>query len=121
MKKVLIITVMAIAMFNFTSCCTTSQNGTAVGYITDFYNEGAIWKSWEGHINMTQTGTNTAQGCNFSIDNDVKIDTALINKLQMAVDSGYKVKLTYHAYLGTNWFQNKGCTNNFVTACDYIK
>jgi hypothetical protein len=116
--KYLSLILTAIIAVTFSSCENYS-NGERVGFVTQFSKTGAVWKSWEGHLNMTQTGMNTSQAWDFSIDNDNE-DTAVITQLNNALQYGYLVKLTYHEVYMKNWFGNRGLTNDFVTNCQII-
>jgi hypothetical protein len=104
----------------FTSCSENYSNGERVGYVTQFSKSGLIWKSWEGHLNMTQTGMNSSQAFDFSIDND-KEPVGLIGKLDSAVSYGLKVKLIYHQACSRNWFFNRGETSYYITDCIFLK
>lgn len=96
-------------------------NGERIGMVTQFSRAGFFWKSWEGHLNLTQTGMNSAssQPFDFSIDNDVD-DPKVIATIDSAANYGWKVKLTYHETLGKNWFSNRGETNHFITKVDVL-
>ncbi len=48
----------------------TYSEGERIGFVTKFSNKGRFWKSWEGELNLTQTGMNTSSTFQFSIDND---------------------------------------------------
>ncbi len=95
------------------SCSENYSNGERIGLVTQFSKRGIIWKSWEGHLNITQTGMNSADGFDFSIDND-KENENTIKLLDSAASVGWKVKLIYHASFGYNWFTNRGETNHFI-------
>lgn len=97
-----------------TSCSENYSNGKRVGTITQFSETGNIWKSHEGHLNVTQTGMNTASSFDFSIDND-NVPKGIVETLDSAQNYGWKVELTYHETFGKNWFGNRGETNHFVT------
>lgn len=100
MKKIILICFLAIAM---TSCSENYSNGERIGVITQFSNTGLWWKSWEGHLNVTQTGMNSSVPFDFSIDND-KPNPTVIKQLDSAAQYGWKVKLVYHEAKGKNWF-----------------
>lgn len=111
----------AVILFSllFISCNENYSNGERIGLITQFSRAGNIFKSWEGHLNMTQTGMNSSQPFDFSIDNDNEPD-GLVKTLDSAAQFGWKVKITYHATFGKNWFHNRGSTDYFVTRCDVL-
>jgi len=81
--------------------------------ITKFSEKGLVWNSWEGTLNTTQTGMNSAQPFEFSVDNDVN-DPVVISTLDSAATNGWKVKIKYHETFGKNWLGNRGETNYFV-------
>lgn len=105
---------MAISMMFLTSCTENYSNGKRVGTITQFSKTGNFWKSYEGHLNVTQTGMNTANGFDFSLDNDNE-PKAIADILDSAQNYGWKVELTYHQVFGKNWFGNRGHTDYFIT------
>lgn len=43
-----------------TSCIEHLSDGERVGTVTKFSKAGVIWDSWDGHLNITQTGMNSA-------------------------------------------------------------
>lgn len=119
MKKYLLIVIAASAMI-LTSCSENYSNGERIGVITQFSETGLVWKSWEGHLNVTQTGMNSSVPFDFSIDNDMP-DQLVINTLDSAAQHGWKVKLVYHETAGKNWFSNRGETNHFVTKVEVLE
>jgi hypothetical protein len=110
MKKLF---VFAIGAMLFTSCTENYSNGERVGMITKFSEKGLVYSSWEGSLNTTQTGMNSAEPFEFSVDNDVN-DPKVIATLDSAATEGWKVKIKYHETFGKNWFNNRGETNYFV-------
>ena len=112
MKKQFLLAI-ASASLMLTSCSENYSNGERIGVITQFSETGLIWKSWEGHLNITQTGMNSADGFDFSIDND-KENEKTISLLDSAASIGWKVKLIYHESFGFNWLSNRGETNHFI-------
>lgn len=107
-----------VSLFLFTSCSENYSNGERIGLITQFSNKGLFWKSWEGQLNLTQTGMNSSgiEPFSFSLDNDKE---NLLTKVTIdsAANFGWKVKLIYHEAKGKNWFDNRGETNHFVDKC----
>ena len=97
----------------------TYSEGERIGFLTKFSRKGRIWKSWEGELNLTQTGMNTSSLFDFSIDND-KDDAKVIALIDSAVTNGWKVKLKYHETFAKNWFNNRGETSHFVEAIDVL-
>ena len=97
----------------FSSCSENYSNGERIGLVTQFSHRGMIWKTWEGHLNITQTGMNSADGFDFSIDRDNENEKH-IEILDSAASFGWKVKLIYHQTFGLNWFSNRGETNYFI-------
>lgn len=107
-------------LLTFTSCSENYSNGERIGVVTKFSNSGLIWKSWEGHLNVTQTGMNSSIPFDFSVDNDIQ-DSIVIKTLDSAAQYGWKVKLNYHETKGWNWFDNRGSTNYFITKVDILE
>lgn len=104
----------AIGLATFmTSCTENYSNGERIGMITKFSEKGLVWNSWEGTLNTTQTGMNSAEPFEFSVDNDVN-DPVVTSTLDSAATNGWKVKIKYHQTFGKNWFNNRGETNHFV-------
>lgn len=121
MKK---ITNYALCIFTsltvLSSCSENYSNGERIGVITQFSETGLIWKSWEGHLNVTQTGMNSSVPFDFSIDND-QPDEKIIKTLDSAAQYGWKVKLVYHETAGKNWFKNRGETSHFITKVEVLE
>lgn len=107
-----------IVILSMSSCSENYSNGERVGLITQFSHKGLIWKSWEGQLNLTQTGMNSSgiEPFQFSLDNDIN-DSTVRNKIDSAANLGWKVKLVYHETVGKNWFSNRGATDHFITDC----
>jgi len=102
------------------SCSENYSNGERIGVVTQFSETGIIYKSWEGHLNVTQTGMNSSVPFDFSIDND-KPDQQVINTIDSAAQHGWKVKLVYHETAGWNWFHNRGETDHFITKVEVLE
>lgn len=117
MKK-LLLSIVAIVLLS--SCTENKSNGERIGVITQFSESGVFWKSYEGHLNMTQTGMNSSQAFDFSIDND-KRDENLIKTIDSAARFGWKVRLQYHMTFGKNWFNNRGNTDYFIEKCEVLE
>lgn len=117
MKKVSIL--LLSLMLTLTSCYENYSNGTRIGTITQFSNSGMVFKSWEGHLNVTQTGMNSSEGFDFSIDND-NVPKGIVETIDSAMNNGWKVELDYHMVKNKNWFRNRGNTDHFVTSCRII-
>ena len=115
MKKYLILGI-ALACLGFTSCKEHFSDGERVGTVTKFSKAGVFWDSWDGHLNITQTGMNSAgEPFTFSLDNDRNDQDSIINLLSEAQLKGWKVKLLYHQVWGLkNVFQNRGESDYFV-------
>lgn len=111
-----------LAIVGLTSCSENFANGERIGLVTQFSKAGIFWKSWEGHLNLTQTGMNSSSSVpfDFSVDND-REDTAVISRIDSAARFGWKVRLTYHETRGKNWFSNRGETNHFITAVEILE
>jgi len=102
-----------LIIFTLMSCSENYSNGERIGLVTQFSKRGIIWKTWEGHLNITQTGMNSADGFDFSIDGD-NLNENIIYLLDSAASYGWKVKLIYHQTIGKNWLSNRGETNYFI-------
>ena len=119
MKKI-ILSLSLLGLLTLTSCSENYSNGERIGVITQFSETGLVWKSWEGHLNVTQTGMNSSIPFDFSIDND-NPNQEVINTLDSAAQHGWKVKLVYHETAGFNWFGNRGETNHFITNVEVLE
>lgn len=113
MKTIKFIFMALVVALTMTSCTENYSKGERIGMITKFSEKGLIWNSWEGTLNTTQTGMNSAEPFYFSVDNDVN-DPKVIATLDSAATNGWKVKIKYHETFGKNWFSNRGETNHFV-------
>lgn len=113
MKTIKFLFLGALSTLFMTSCTENYSNGERIGMITKFSEKGLVWDSWEGTLNTTQTGMNSAQPFEFSVDNDVN-DPVVIKTLDSAATNGWKVKIKYHETFGKNWLGNRGETNYFV-------
>ena len=113
MKKVLFI--IAVSLLAFTSCIENYSNGERIGVVTKFSKSGVFWDSWDGLLNITQTGMNSSgEPFTFSVDND-NSDPDIIKQLQNAANYGWKVKIVYHQVWGfKNNLNNRGESNYFV-------
>lgn len=118
MKKILLLLVVTMTVL-FTSCTENYSNGERIGMITKFTKGGLVCKSWEGHLNVTQTGMNSSNGFDFSIDRDNE-PMSIVSTIDSAAQYGWKVKLVYHEVKGLNWFKNRGETDFFVTKCEVL-
>lgn len=98
------------------SCKENYSNGEKVGNLIEFTTKGVFWDSWEGRMNLTQTGMNTSgDPFSFSFDNDRNDQDSLINIMKEAQVEGWKLKIRYHSVWGfKNFFNNRGETDYFV-------
>jgi hypothetical protein len=119
MKKLFLIAIVSATLM-IQSCSENYANGERIGVVTQFSKSGVIWKSHEGHLNVTQTGMNSSVPFDFSIDNDNEPEE-LIKTIDSAAQFGWKVKLVYHETFGKNWFQNRGETNHFIEKCEVLE
>lgn len=117
MKRIIWIVLLVIVGMGTMSCSENYSNGERIGFVTKFSHKGYwdSWKSWEGELNLTQTGMNTSSLFDFSIDND-REDENLIKTLDSAAINGWKIKVKYHEVYGWNVWNNRGETDYFVTA-----
>jgi len=118
MKKLILFSFIALVV---SSCSENYSNGERIGLVTQFSQSGIMWKSWEGHLNLTQTGMNSSSAVpfDFSIDNDHE-DTTVIHKIDSAAQFGWKVKIIFHETMGKNWWSNRGKTNHFVCSLQVL-
>lgn len=116
MKKTIYAIGVLLLSVMMTSCSENYSNGEKTGLVTKMQRQGVMWKSWEGHLNLTQTGMNSTTNApwDFSLDDD-NLDQNVLNTLDSAADKGWLVRLTYHETFLMNWFENRGHTNDFVT------
>ena len=116
MKRLLHLSIIAVLLVTFTGCKENYSVGEKVGNLIEFTKKGVIWDSWEGRMNLTQTGMNTSgEPFQFSFDNDRNDQDSLVKLLYQAQIEGWKVKLNYHAVWGfKNVFNNRGETDYFV-------
>lgn len=115
MKKLLPTIIISTSLW-LTSCMENYSNGERIGLVTQFSKRGMVWKSYEGHLNITQTGMNSADGFDFSIDRKDKRNSnqKTIGALDSAASLGWKVKVVYHQSWGRNWFNHRGETSHFI-------
>lgn len=116
MKKFILLTIIGILL---TSCAENYSNGERIGMVTQFSKTGLIWKSHEGHLNVTQTGMNSSVPFDFSIDNDSE-PLNIVKEIDSAAQFGWKVKLAYHEVKGWNVLSNRGDTDHFVTKVEIL-
>jgi len=96
------------------SCSENYSNGERIGTLTKLSKAGLIFDTWEGSLNLTQTGMNTSgEPFDFSIDRD-NYDESLKVKCDSAATNGWKVKVIYKQVKGWNWFSNRGNSNHFI-------
>lgn len=105
-----------------TGCKEHYSDGERVGTITKFSKAGVIWDSWDGLLNITQTGMNSSGSpFAFSLDNDRDDQEHLVRILQECQVKGYKVKLKYHQVWGLkNVFSNRGESDYFIDDLEII-
>lgn len=115
-KTTLICSSLAVLALTLNSCKENYSNGEKVGNLIEFTSKGLWWDSWEGRLNMTQTGMNTSGApFSFSFDNDRDDQDSLIALMKQAQVEGWKLKLKYHEVWGLkNFFQNRGETDYFI-------
>ena len=109
----------------FTGCKEHYSDGERVGTVTKFSKAGVVWDSWDGLLNITQTGMNSSgEPFAFSIDNDCDTQPdkqKIIHILQEAQVKGWKIKICYHQVWGLkNIFHNRGESDYFVDSIDVL-
>ena len=116
MGHTLLIFSIILCMVLLQSCKENYSNGEKVGNLIEFTQKGVIYDSWEGRLNMTQTGMNTSGApFSFSFGNDRDDQDSIINLMKQAQVEGWKLKIRYHEVWGfKNVFYNRGETNYFV-------
>lgn len=124
MKKLIIVFV-ALSSILFTSCTENYSEGERVGQIVKLTQKGLLFKSWEAQLNLggVVSGGDAGMAANtfeVSFDNDKK-QKNLVDSLQSAMNSGKRVKISYHETYGWNWFKNRGETNYFVIDVKILK
>lgn len=102
-----------------TGCKENYSDGEKVGNLIEFTKKGVFLETWEGRLNLTQTGMNTSgEPFSFSVDrkNKSRIDTdQVVKTLYQAQAEGWKIKIKYHEVWGLkNLFHNRGETDYFV-------
>ena len=120
MRKLKLLLGLVVTLF-ITSCTENYSNGERIGLVTQFSKTGLIFKTHEGHLNLTQTGMNSSSAVpfDFSVDADNE-DPNIVAILDSAATYGWKVKIVYHETFGKNWFNNRGETAHFVTSVDIL-
>ena len=116
MKSIKFIVLGLAAALLMASCTENYSNGERIGMITQFSKTGLVFKTHEGHLNLTQTGMNSSstKPFDFSVDRDNE-DENVVATLDSAATYGWKVKIKYHEVFGWNWFNNRGETDHFVS------
>lgn len=118
MKKTILLIVATLCIV---ACTENYSNGEKVGVLTEFAESGLIWKSWDGKLNVTQTGMNTSgEPFLFSFDNDRNDQQELINLMKQAQVEGWKIKIIYHRTKGKNWWWNRGRSDYFVNDVEVL-
>ena len=115
LRQFILLASLVFLMLQLCGCKEHYSDGEKVGTLIEFAKSGLVWDSWDGRLNMTQTGMNTAgEPFEFSFDNDRDDQDSLITLLQQAQVEGWKIKIKYHRVQGWNWFMNRGRFNYFV-------
>ena len=115
MKKTMLLALSLVLVLGLSSCKEHYSDGEKVGTLIEFAKSGLIWDSWDGRLNLTQTGMNTSgEPFEFSFDNDREGQDSLIRLMQQAQVEGWKIKIKYHRVMGWNWFENRGRSDYFV-------
>lgn len=116
MKGIKLLLLAIASAFFMASCTENYSNGERIGMITQFSKTGLVFKTHEGHLNLTQTGMNSSstKPFDFSVDRDNE-DDKVVSVLDSAATYGWKVKIKYHEVFGWNWFSNRGETDHFVS------
>lgn len=107
---------MTVMCLTLVSCKEQFSSGAYIGTVTKFSKTGIFWDSWDGLLNVTQTGMNSSgEPFAFSMDNDRSDQQKLIDTLVKAQTEGWKVKIKYHQIWGIkNIVYNRGKNDYFV-------
>ena len=116
MERLILYIFVACIITLLSGCKENYSNGEKVSNLIEFTKKGVIWDSWEGRLNLTQTGMNTSgEPFSFSFDNDRNDQDSLIKLMQKAQVEGWKIKIRYHEVWGfKNVLSNRGETDYFV-------
>lgn len=116
MRNIILAAFALATAFLLTGCKENYSQGEKVGNLIEFTKKGVVWDSWEGRLNMTQTGMNTSgEPFSFSFDNDRVDQDSLISLMKKAQVEGWKLKIRYHEVWGLkNFWNNRGETDYFV-------
>jgi len=109
-NKLILISIISILTLG---CTENFSKGERIGLVTQFSKRGLVWKTWEGHLNITQTGMNSADGFDFSLDGD-NLNENTVKYIDSAASNGWKVKLLYHQASGKNITGTRGETSYFI-------
>lgn len=95
------------------------SEGERAGLIIKLSEKGLIWKTWEGEAALYQGGIATTYIWTFTIDNADPHKQEILNKVQMAFQTGRPVKLLYRETLGTPpW---RGSSTYFVKDVVFVE
>ena len=121
-KNTLMLAIIFATSLMLQGCKENYSVGEKVGNLIEFTKKGVIWDSWEGSLNLTQTGMNTSGApFYFSFDNDRTDQDSLVQLLYRAQVEGWKVKLKYHEVWGMkNVFQNRGESDYFIDGVEVL-
>lgn len=116
MERLILYIFVACIITLLSGCKENYSNGEKVGNLIEFTKKGVIWDSWEGRLNLTQTGMNTSgEPFSFSFDNDRNDQDSLIKLMQKAQVECWKIQIRYHEVWGfKNVLSNRGETDYFV-------
>lgn len=112
---IIIVTIYGIALIVML-ITKASSDEIITATVTKFSKAGVFWDSWDGLLNVTQTGMNSSgEPFAFSMDNDRNDQQKLIDTLVKAQVEGWKIKIKYHQVWGCkNVFKNRGESDYFV-------
>jgi len=110
---VVIVPVIAFALYTWSTLTYTYSNGERAGYVQKFSKKGWICKTWEGELAMVSMPGTMSEKFFFTVRDDRVADS--IN-----VSLGKRVALTYQQHVGipTHCF---GDTQYFVTAVRVVQ
>lgn len=117
--KIFVGFVVLYVLFGLYSQTENYSEGERIGFVTKFSHKGVNWKSWEGELNVTQTGMNSSSLFDFSIDNNNE-NPSIIALIDSAANYGWKIKVKYHQTYFKNWFKNRGETDYFINNVEVL-
>lgn len=108
----IIFILLGVVVGGLKGCSPGYSQGSRVGTISKFTYKGFVNKSWEGQLVMGGMTTDSEGHAQANVWNFSVSDPAVVEKLQHAMDTGKRVKLTY---TDGNWSLGQRDTTYLVT------